>query len=121
MALLPVPWHRTNVQISYEWRLVNEDGAMVQMAMQGGSTKPVGASGTFEVGRPSGLRPGTAIAVPKALPFSPMALVPDTGYAWRLFIDGESHEDWSLPFRTLPSRAPTQSSRPPPRPGREAA
>lgn len=102
--LLSVPWDRTNVQMHYELRLIHEDGGMVQITAADGSQVPVGASGTFEVGRPSGLRPGTPISVPMALPFSPMALDPDTGYAWRLTIDGESEEDWSLPFRTMPPR-----------------
>lgn len=101
--MVSVPWDRTNVEIPYELRLVHEDGGLVQMTSADGSQVAIGASGTFEVGRPSGIRPGTAISVPMAVPFSPMALEGDTGYAWRLTIDGQGDENWSLPFRTLPA------------------
>ncbi len=87
--LVAVPWDQTNIRFEYQLQLVSEDGRRVGEA-----------GGAFEVGRPSGLRPGTPITVPLVMAVTPMQLDADTGYEWRLVIGGRTEEDWSLPFRT---------------------
>ena len=99
-VLVSVPWDQTNVRFDYQLQLVHEDGRDVTQQGPAGPV-PVGASGTFEVGRPSGVRPGTAIAVPLVINVAPLPLDPDTGFEWRLLIAGITQEGWSLPFRTL--------------------
>ena len=54
--------------------------------------------GTFEVGRPPGVRPGTPIDVPLAVNFGPLPLRPGTRYVWELSIDGRLDEDWNRQF-----------------------
>ena len=54
----------------------------------------------LEVGRPPGVKPGTALAVPFAVNFAPIPLEPSTQYVWRLSIDGHSEDDWTLTFST---------------------
>jgi len=46
--------------------------------------------------------PGSPIDVALALNFGPLPLQPGSRYNWRLVIDGETSEDWVLPFTTRP-------------------
>jgi hypothetical protein len=49
------------------------------------------------------VKPGTALGWPFAVNVSPgLPLEPATIYEWRLSIDGKTHEDWTLPFSTVP-------------------
>ena len=57
----------------------------------------VAFGGEFEVGRPPGLKPGTPLDFPVAVNSTPLPLEPGR-YEWRLTIDGNSREDWTLPF-----------------------
>lgn len=98
-VLVSVPWDQTNVRFDYRLQLIHEDGRQVPRSSAPGAA-PVEAAGSFEVGRPTGLRPGSSISVPLVINATPLALDPDTGYEWRLQIGGESQEGWSLPFRT---------------------
>lgn len=98
--LVSVPWGATNSPTGYRLQLIHEDGGIVQQDGPDGRI-PVGAQGTFEVGRPVGIPPGSAISVPLVVNVAPLPLPPNTGFEWRLTIAGESARDWSLPFRTL--------------------
>jgi hypothetical protein len=40
--------------------------------------------------------------VPLAINIGPLPLPPGGRYEWRLTIDGETSEDWRLPFSTRP-------------------
>jgi hypothetical protein len=57
----------------------------------------VAFGGDFEVGRPPGLKPGTPLDFPVAMNSTPLPLEPGR-YEWRLTIDGQSHQDWTLAF-----------------------
>ncbi len=98
-VLVSVPWDQTNVRFEYRLQLIHEDGRQVTRTGPAGPV-PIEAVGTFEVGRPTGLRPGSSISVPLVMNAVPMQLDADTGYEWRLLIAGETREGWSLPFRT---------------------
>jgi len=50
-----------------------------------------------EVGRPAGIKPGTALDFPVAINSGPLPLEPGL-YEWRLSINGEGDEDWRLAF-----------------------
>ena len=97
---IQVPWDRTNVEHSFRLDLVDSDGNAVELETDAGAEEPVTFEGSFEVGRPAGVKPGTSIDVPLAINFGPLPLPPGGRYEWRLSINQESHEDWRLPFST---------------------
>jgi hypothetical protein len=90
---LAVPWDQTNRQMSLLCRLLDEDGNPVDLG-----TGEVRAEGRFEAGRPPGLKPGTPIDVPLAIPFGALAY-PAGGYVFELEVDNEVVA--RAPFRVL--------------------
>jgi hypothetical protein len=92
---IEVPWDQTNRKVQFEVKLLTEDGEQVDLGRG-----PVGGSGEFEVGRPAGLKPGSPIDVPLALPFVAMPLKPG-GYVWELDINGTTMS--RIPFRLQPA------------------
>lgn len=95
---LDVPWDRTNTTISFYLRLAAEDGQPIVLPGPAGEPQPVEIGGEFEVGRPPGLKKGHAIDVPMAFPIAPLPLPAGRRYVWELWIDGETNDDWHLPF-----------------------
>jgi hypothetical protein len=98
--LIQVPWDRTNEEHRFRVELVDSDGDAVALDADDNGPQPVIIEGSFEVGRPPGIKPGTPIDVPLAINVGPLPLPPGSRYEWRLSIDGESHEDWRLAFST---------------------
>lgn len=95
--LIQVPWDQANTVHSFSVELLDADGAPVSFASDEGEEQAVAFGGDFEVGRPPGLKPGTPLDFPIAVNMTPLPL--EAGrYEWRLTIDGEGREDWSLPF-----------------------
>ena len=92
---LDVPWSAANREHEFLLVLVDADGHPVRV---GGDDGDVRAGGTFEVGRPPGLPAGTDIdfAFAVTVPSLPLAA---GRYAWQLWIDGETSEDWQRPFQ----------------------
>ena len=92
---LDVPWSAANQEHEFLLVLVDADGHPVRV---GGEDGDVRAGGTFEVGRPAGLPAGTDIdfAFAVTVPSLPLAA---GRYAWQLWIDGETSEDWQRPFQ----------------------
>jgi hypothetical protein len=92
---LDVPWSAANQAHEFLLVLVDADGHPVRV---GGDDADVRAGGTFEVGRPQGLPAGTDIdfAFAVTVPSLPLAA---GRYAWQLWIDGETSEDWQRPFQ----------------------
>jgi len=97
---IPVPSDRTNVEHRFRFDLVASDGNPVELETDAGAEEAVTFEGSFEVGRPPGVKPGTSIDVPLAINVGPLPLPPGGRYEWRLSINQESHEDWRLPFST---------------------
>jgi Family of unknown function (DUF6941) len=91
---LDVPWSAANQEHEFLLMLVDADGHPVRVA----DDNDVKAGGTFEVGRPPGLPAGTDIdfAFAVTVPSLPLAA---GRYAWQLWIDGETSEDWQRPFQ----------------------
>jgi Family of unknown function (DUF6941) len=81
-VLVQVPWDRANMPHTLKASLMTEDG---QPVTQEG--KEVTVEGKMEVGRPPGIRPGTALAAPFALRFEGLLIEPGV-YTWRLEVDG---------------------------------
>ncbi len=98
-----VPWDQTNMQHTLRLELVDADGQPVMIETPDGE-QPLVIEGQFEVGRPAGVKPGTPIDCAAAFNFAPgPPLAPGGRYEWRLSIDGETDEDWTLPFSTRPA------------------
>jgi hypothetical protein len=100
---IDVPWDRTNEQIPFTLALVDEDEEPVTTLMPAG-TVPIEVNGSFEVGRPPGVRPGSTIDTPLAMNFPPIPLTPDRRYVWKLKIGDEEKDEWRLSFATRPLR-----------------
>lgn len=94
---LAVPWDQANEVHQLRAALLTDDGDPVDLG-----TGAVQVEGEFEVGRPPGMKRGTAIDAPLALPFNGLALQPG-GYVWILEIDGT--EMARAPFRVLEGAA----------------
>jgi hypothetical protein len=100
---IEVPWDRTNTKHTFKLELLDADGEPVTVETPEG-TQPILGEGEFEVGRPTGMKPGTPVAIPLAFGFqSPPPLPPGGRYVWQLHIDGETDEDWRLTFSTRPN------------------
>jgi hypothetical protein len=91
--IFEIPWDRANQPIDFELLLVDADG-QTSVLGDGGSLK---VEGQIEVGRPAGHPPGESISAPMAAGVGALPLKPGA-YEWRLTVDGESSEDWTLPF-----------------------
>lgn len=95
-----LPWEEANKSHNWVLELVSEDNNVV--APQGPQgPQPIHVEGNLEVGRPSGLKPGSPLDVPLALSVGPLPLPPGR-YLWRFSIDGETREEWQLPFVIQP-------------------
>jgi hypothetical protein len=95
--LIQVPWDQANTVHSFSVQLLDADGAHVAFETEDEGEQPVSFGGDFEVGRPPGLKPGTPLDFPVAVNSTPLPLEPGL-YEWRLTIDGEGRQDWTLPF-----------------------
>jgi hypothetical protein len=90
------PWDQANVRHSARLELMDSDGEPVHSFGQ--DAKPVVWNGGFETGRPPGLKPGASLDAAVALPIPPHPISPGGRYEWRLWIDGETRDEWRLPF-----------------------
>lgn len=95
---LAVPWDETNRPHEVRAQLLTEDGEPVDVG-----AGPMAAGGNVEVGRPPGLKPGTAIDVPFALQFGAIPFSPG-GYVWELEVNGDVVA--RTPFRVMPGLPP---------------
>jgi hypothetical protein len=102
---LEVPWDETNVQHHWELYLVDADGHPIVVETEEGQ-QAIEVRGDFEVGRPPGLPVGASLDVPIAVNLPPLPIEPGARYQWRLTVDGETSEDWTVAFTTLVAQQP---------------
>lgn len=106
---IDIPWHEATDWHTLRLELVDFDGQpfMVSVDAPDGEQQPlVVEPPPYRASILPHVKPGTPIDWPFALNVGPgMPLEPGTGYAWRASIDGKTHEDWTLPFSTLPADA----------------
>jgi hypothetical protein len=97
--LIQVPWDQANTLHSFTVELLDADGAHVVLETEedDDDDQAVAFGGEFEVGRPPGLKPGTPLDFPVAMNSTPLPLEPGR-YEWRLTIDDQARQDWSVPF-----------------------
>lgn len=99
---LAVPWDQSNTRMDVVVALLTEDGEPVDFG-----EGPVQARGNLEVGRPAGIKPGTPLDVPLALPFGMLSFRPG-GYVWVLSVGDD--EVGRAAFRVMPGQPPTGSA-----------
>ncbi len=104
---IEVPWVETNRKHEIILSLLDEDYRPVLIG-----DKPVEIRGQFEVGRPPGLPAGIPIDAALAVNISPLPLQAGRRYVWKLSIDEETKEDWSVGFITRTQRPPQPPSHP---------
>jgi hypothetical protein len=100
--LIEVPWDRANEEHRLRVECLDADGRPVLVPQPDGSEEPLFFEAGFEIGRPPGLKPGSALNVPLAVNLPRQPLAPNSRYEWRLSIDGETDEDWRVAFSTRP-------------------
>lgn len=96
---IEVPWDQANDKHDFKLSLYDADGKSVKVEEKEDG-EPIEISGIFEAGRPPGLIPGTPLDVSLAINLPPIALKPGSRYAWQLFIDNETKEEWRAGFST---------------------
>jgi hypothetical protein len=95
-------WSRANLQNEFRLELLDADGQPVLVEAPDGSEEPLALEGGFTVPRPPEVKPGTPLdggftwnlAVP---------LPADSRLVFRMTINDQTHEDWTLPFTTRPT------------------
>jgi hypothetical protein len=92
---LDVPWSDANASHAFELALVDTDGRPVRADDEAGEVR---IGGSFEVGRPPGLPLGSDIDCAFTVNVGALPLAAGR-YAWQLWIDGETAEDWQRPFQ----------------------
>jgi hypothetical protein len=97
--LIEVPWDETNRQHVLKLELVDSDGQPVMVNTPQGP-QPLQIAANFEVGRPPGIAPGSAITMPMAINLGPLPVKPATRYEWRCSVDGTAKDEWTLTFAT---------------------
>jgi hypothetical protein len=97
-----VGWHEAETPHHWELYLEDADGQPVMVDTPEGA-QPVEVRGELQVARPTTVPPGTPVDVSLVVNLGPLPLSPGNRFTWRLAIDGESREDWSLGFTTRPA------------------
>lgn len=103
---MQTPWDQANRRHTFRLELLDADGRQVLLPQPDGEERPFLIEGHHEAGRPAGLKPGTPLDGAFAIQFAGVRLPPGERLEFRLSIDGETHEDWTLPFTTRPETAP---------------
>lgn len=109
---IEVPWDRSNETHTLHLELLDDDGEPVALPrQQDRQPQPVAFDTSFEVGRPPGLTPGTPLDTVLAMGFpSGLPLEPGSRFEWRLFINGETRDEWRVGFTTRPAPPPRAAS-----------
>jgi hypothetical protein len=95
-----VPWDQREREHKFRLELVDADGQPVLVPTPLG-VEPLFVETTLQLQGPyEGVKPGTTIDVPVPINYPPIPLAPGARYEWRLTVNGESDEDWRLPFST---------------------
>jgi hypothetical protein len=98
VGTIEVPWNEANRRHELRIELIDIDGQAIAPI---GSEEPLAFEIEFEIGRPPGLRPGIGIPLPCVVPSPGFVQFPPGGsFEFRISINGESREDWRLPFTT---------------------
>lgn len=103
---IEVPWDRSNVKHPILLELLDADGQPVALTSPEGEERMIRIEGEIEVGRPPGVKAGTPLDAVIAINTGPLSLPPDSRFAWRFSIAGETDVNWQVGFTTRPFYAP---------------
>ena len=106
---IEVPWNDADAPHHWELFVVDADGREVGVETPDG-TLMIEIRGDFQVGQPAGIPPGSPIDLPLAINLGPLPLAPGGRYTWRLTIDGQTDDTWTLSFTTRPDPSATVSA-----------
>lgn len=95
---IQVGWDAIGVTHSMRFELLDDQGLPVFNA----AAEAIVVEAQFSVAPQPGIPRGTPLVMPLAMGVSPLQLTPASRYEWQWEVDGESHEDWSLGFSTMP-------------------
>lgn len=100
--LIEMPWTSAGVRHTLKLELIDDEGCAVTVRTPEGNDEPVTIAGQFDLAPAVGLKRGTPLVLPAALPIPPFPLAPGGRYEWRLEVNGQTHEDWRIGFSTRP-------------------
>jgi hypothetical protein len=98
---IDVDLHETDASHYLVLYLEDADGRPVMIDTPEGQN-PVEVSGEFPVARPTTLPAGAPADVSMVIGLPPLPLAPGNRYIWRLSIDGNTEDNWTLPFTVRP-------------------
>jgi hypothetical protein len=84
-VMVTIPWSMANRRFKWSLELLDEDANPVRV---GDESKPIIIEGSFEVGRPPGLKPGTTFNVPLVMNSIGTPLEEKSSYRWEFKLDG---------------------------------
>ena len=103
---IDLPWDRANMKHHWRLELLDLDERAITVPTGNGDERqPLFLEGELEVGRPPGLKAGTALDIPLAINLGPIPLDPGRQYQWRLSFQELKDEDWRVQFSTRPASA----------------
>ncbi len=104
-AVIHVPWDQANADHTWRLELVDADGNPVIATTADGEEQPVSMEDGFKVGRPAEAKPGSRIDYPIAINLpTGHPTAPGGRYEWRMWINGDTRDEWRLPFGTRPAQ-----------------
>jgi hypothetical protein len=103
VVMLHVPWNETVDMHFLRLRLEDADGNPVLLGPPGEQRALVHEQ-PFAAHRPAGAPEGISIDFPVVVSVGPGVTLAPGRYAWRLEIDGASHEDWMTSFHVIGPR-----------------
>lgn len=102
-----VPWDEREFEHNLVLELLDADGHPVLVPTPLG-VQPLRIESTLNLDGPfDEIKPGTPIDAPFAINYGPIPLGPGARYEWRLSVNDDTDEDWTLPFttRAVPAEA----------------
>jgi hypothetical protein len=100
-----VGWHDNNRKFGFVLELVDEDGNAFEVETDQGK-QPLSLEGEFAATASPDARPGAELVSTSAINLPPLPFEPGRGYVVRLSIEGETRDEWRIPFwmRALPQQ-----------------
>jgi hypothetical protein len=97
-----MPWNAAGVSHTVKLELIDNDGNSVEVTTPEGKKASVQINGQFGLTPGLGLKRGTPLVMPAAIPVPAFDIPPGGRYEWRLEVNGQTHEDWRIGFSTRP-------------------
>ena len=102
-----VPWDQRDIDLDLLLELLDADGQPVLVPTPLG-VQPLRIEAKVQLDGEidSAVKPGTPLDVPFAINYPAIPLAPGSRYEWRLTVNDQVDEDWTLPFTIGALQAP---------------